>query len=290
MTMTPEQKEIWREWIKHEPADLKQLAKELAAQETLPFPLYHGSNTYALSLTQEQRSAIREACMCLVPYYYAVCEAAGFKQADDAEVRNLCGAEVAEKVMDALVTAERFCSGSKNYEYEATYLTSTVSKVAGYANRSWFCGELHDALHWLQQAAAAANAEMPAMTQEEQTALQLLEECEAAAAPEGVILRLDHVPRMDLISDESGNPIRWERTMYYFLTNTLQENYRAREGYPLSGAISVPLAADSLQALIEEEEHRSETLCREFEKRVFREAMLEKGFSPEAIQAFLERY
>lgn len=290
MALTPEQKSIWRYWIASQDADLKLLAQEMAEEETLPFPLYHGSNTFALSLTKEQRAAIRKACMVLAPYYFAVCKKAGLTRVNDAELREICGsAETADRVADALVTVERYCSGSENFEYEATYLTSTVSKVMGYANRSWFCGELHDALHWLQVAAEQAKAPLPAMSPEELAALQLLQECEASAKPEGVVLRLDNIAMKDLIGYEDGQPINWPRTLHYFLMGTLQENYRACEGYPLTSGVSVPLTDESIQELRDEEEQRPKMLCDAYQKRMFRESMLEKGFSLEDIQAIIER-
>ena len=290
MALTPEQKEIWRYWMTSEKADLDLLAQEMEEGGTLPFPLYHGSNTFALSLTKEQRAAIRKACMVLAPYYFAVCKEAGVTQLDDAQLRELCGsAETAARVSDALVTVERYCSGSENFEYEATYLTSTVSKVMGYANRSWFCGELHDALHWLQVAVEQAKAKLPAMSTEELAALQLLQECESFNNPEGVILRLDNVAMKDLIGYEDGQPINWPRTLHYFLTGTLQENFRACEGYPLTGAVSVPLTEESIQAIMDEEEQRPKLLCDAYQKQMFRDSMLEKGFSLEDIQAIIER-
>jgi len=276
--MTPEQKALFKEFRLFWNPDLKLLAEEFMEQDILPFPLYHGSNTFALSLTAEQRTAIRNACMVLTPYYFEACKNAGFQRVDDA----VFGSNAAS-VNNAYCVAERFCDGSSNFEYEATYLATSFYNAKGYAERSWFCGELHDAVHWLQVAAEAMKVALPAPTSEQQTAMQLLADCEVSAKPEGVLLRFDNFRKQDLLSSEDGSPINWKFVMGSFLRGMLQYNFRAPADYPLLSGTPIPLTPENIARLDEEEDQRVEALCSDFRKRSFREAKLEQGASLEDI-------
>ena len=162
---------------------------------SVPTPLYHGTNQYALSLTGAQRADLLRACRAVEPLIRAALpqlEAAGDASPDLVE---------AVEIWKAM---ER---GSQGFAYGALYLTFARWKAEGYARASRPCGERSSCCARLLQALEERGLLPTGGSPEAFSARILLTALAESQGSPAVILRYDQLPCAQVLALEDGTPL-----------------------------------------------------------------------------------
>lgn len=161
----------------------------------VPLPLFHGTNQYALSLSDSQRRELRQAEDCVIPYI----------RANEAALRQLRDQCADPDLNNALLIWEALERGSTNFEYDSLYLTFSRKKAEEYAAASYPCGERSFCISQLLLAIRRLSPPAPPADDTQAKAVsQLLNALQESKASKQAVLTYPMVPLSKIQAREDG--------------------------------------------------------------------------------------
>ena len=186
--------------------------------DTMPIPLYHGTDKKVLDYSRNERIEIQALCVSISDYAYQLFSEDGLSVFSPSKYKAKRISEIGEYWLYMLDAFQRYDSrknGSNLYEYGSLYLTGDKGKAKWYARGAYILGEQGKTAYWLYTAASKIwnlKACNPYMSRRFERFEELI------AKPRiPVILTFNDIPKNDLFS-EKGEEIDW-KTWGYLLTD-----------------------------------------------------------------------
>lgn len=201
-------------------------------------PLFHGTDRAIVSMTQEERNDLREACATVIDYLLPIYEENEFEKRTSLEnKRDL--EELHVKVINARSKASLRKSKNALYSYENVYLTFDPIKANVYAMNASICGELGYIAYWLLRGAKKLEYTLPIPNSEQETALQKLN-LAGERRPDPVLVCYVGLHK-DRLLTEKGTPIKWETQIDFFFKNFHHGEVRVLGDFDISDGIITSL-------------------------------------------------
>jgi len=202
----------------------KKIYKHMLESDMLPFPLYHGTGTYARSLSAEERAQLLTSCRIVREYLTPILEK---HQVTDGIPRSY-----------AALLAMRIKEKSEMFKYDSLYLTSSLYRAYNYGKEGPYCGEQFHVAETLDTEMTEAGIPYPPASEEQRAALEQIRTI-ASLPSEPVVICFPHLRRDDVQSMENGTPVEWEKIFNSYVNRDDQRSFRMREGISLRDGIRI---------------------------------------------------
>ncbi|MBQ0050445.1 MAG: hypothetical protein KBT11_00100 [Treponema sp.] len=101
-------------------------------------PLYHGTDAYVISMSEEERQDMKQKCFVVIDLLYKLYERNEYQKNFDKPTEN----KEINDLNSIYSQVNALINKSSSYEYECTYLTQDIDKAAYYAKFAYHFGEL----------------------------------------------------------------------------------------------------------------------------------------------------
>ena len=174
---------------------------------TVPIPLYHGTDKKLLEYSEKERIEIQKLCNQISDYCYyrfvddglSIFSLTNYKTKRESEIGDCWS-----YFLDVFQKYDSRKRGSNLYQYGSLYLTGDRKKAEVYARNSFIMGEQGIVAYWLYVAASR-------VWDLKRTSQDLVEMFESLTTQPSIpiVLTFTNIPKDDLLS-ERGEEIDWE--------------------------------------------------------------------------------
>lgn len=177
---------------------------------TVPIPLYHGTDKKLLDYSEKERSEIQKICTQISDYCYHRFLDDGLSIFSPSNYKTKRESEIGDCWRIFLEVFQKYDSrkrGSTLYQYGFLYLTGDRNKAENYARNAYIMGEQGIITYWLYVAAS----KVWDLKRDSQDLVELFERFERLTEKPSIpiLLTFTNIPKNDLLS-ERGKEIQWE--------------------------------------------------------------------------------
>lgn len=187
-------------WI-HELAEM--CAKRLTAEDIIPFPLFHGTSDYALSLSNAERDKLLNDCNCVIDYYNKT--VVEHEHAMLAKAGRISKGFYANEVRGVLNQFHQIMKDRANgLGNKHVFLTSGYEKAIRYAEIGGVCGRLFYVANGLDNIITRLGIECSEPTKGQSKAIARIREVSSIRS-KPVVMCFDNMFISDIDSMASGS-------------------------------------------------------------------------------------
>ena len=124
---------------------------------TIPVPLYHGTDKKIIGYSEKERAEIQELCVAISEYLYHLVSEDGLSIYSPSRYKSKRLAEIGDYWYHFIDAFQRYDSrkkGSNLYQYGSLYLTGDREKAESYARNAFIMGEQGKVAYWLYMGAS----------------------------------------------------------------------------------------------------------------------------------------
>ena len=169
----------------------------------LKTPLYHGTDDFIGCMSKEEREDMKKKCFLMIELLSKIY--------DDNEFEKVYSGENTKEIndiLDYLIAAHSALKNNVFYEYNDTYLTSSLQEAIKFSKNAYHFGEIGTIAWKLYEGLSIINYELPPLNQEQQEALDSIIGF-ADHDPEPVVYAFKNLPIENLV-EEGGRKKEFE--------------------------------------------------------------------------------
>lgn len=169
----------------------------------LKTPLYHGTDDFIGCMSKEEREDMKKKCFLMIELLSKIY--------DDNEFEKVYSGENTKEIndiLDYLIAAHSALKNNVFYEYNDTYLTSSLQEAIKFSKNAYHFGEIGTIAWKLYEGLSIINYELPPLNQEHQEALDSIIGF-ADHDPEPVVYAFKNLPIENLV-EEGGRKKEFE--------------------------------------------------------------------------------
>lgn len=201
-------------------------------------PMFHGTSSAVVNLSQEDRLERIRASKCLINYSLPLLQKYGVGKMTPPQQREIFG-PVAPQIADAYVCARSMKNNSAWFEYDSIYTTFDPDNALRYAKRAFICGEQGYIAYYLYLGLQKCNIKCPKMNGTEVQARDIILSA-ANDISEPLVYMYIGVDKQK-IQKENGHPIAWDRQIKLFMENIHHGNLRILGDFDITTGLPVDL-------------------------------------------------
>ena len=172
-------------------------------EKYLKTPLYHGTDDFIGYMSKEEREDMKKKCFQMIELLSKIY--------DDNEFEKVYSGENTKEIndiLDYLIAAHSTLKNNVFYEYNDTYLTSSLQDAIKFSKNAYHYGEIGTIAWKLYEGISIVNYQLPQLTQEQQDALDSIIGF-AEHDPEPVVYAFKNLPIENLV-EEGGRKKEFE--------------------------------------------------------------------------------
>ena len=172
-------------------------------EKYLKTPLYHGTDDFIGYMSKEEREDMKKKCFLMIELLSKIY--------DDNEFEKVYSGENTKEIndiLDYLIAAHSAMKNNVFYEYNNTYLTSSLEEAIKFSKNAYHYGEIGTIAWKLYEGLSIINYELPPLNQEQQEALDSIIGF-ADHDPEPVVYAFKNLPIENLV-EEGGRKKEFE--------------------------------------------------------------------------------
>ena len=169
----------------------------------LKTPLYHGTDDFIGCMSKEEREDMKKKCFLMIELLRKIYDVNGFDKVYSGE-----NSKEINDILDYLIAAHSALKNNVFYEYNDTYLTSSLQEAIKFSKNAYHFGEIGTIAWKLYEGLSIINYELPPLNQEQQEALDSIIGF-ADHDPEPVIYAFKNLPIENLV-EEGGRKKEFE--------------------------------------------------------------------------------
>ena len=172
-------------------------------EKYLKTPLYHGTDDFIGYMSKEEREDMKKKCFLMIELLSKIYDVNGFDQVYSGE-----NSKEINDILDYLIAAHSALKNNVFYEYNDTYLTSSLQEAIKFSKNAYHFGEIGTIAWKLYEGLSIINYELPPLNQEQQEALDSIIGF-ADHDPEPVVYAFKNLPIENLV-EEGGRKKEFE--------------------------------------------------------------------------------
>ena len=169
----------------------------------LKTPLYHGTDDFIGCMSKEEREDMKKKCFLMIEFLSKIYDVNGFDKVYSGE-----NSKEINDILDYLIAAHSALKNNVFYEYNDTYLTSSLQEAIKFSKNAYHFGEIGTIAWKLYEGLSIINYELPPLNQEQQEALDSIIGF-ADHDPEPVVYAFKNLPIENLV-EEGGRKKEFE--------------------------------------------------------------------------------
>ena len=169
----------------------------------LKTPLYHGTDDFIGCMSKEEREDMKKKCFLMIELLSKIYDVNGFDKVYSGE-----NSKEINDILDYLIAAHSAMKNNVFYEYNNTYLTSSLEEAIKFSKNAYHYGEIGTIAWKLYEGLSIINYELPPLNQEQQEALDSIIGF-ADHDPEPVVYAFKNLPIENLV-EEGGRKKEFE--------------------------------------------------------------------------------
>ena len=169
----------------------------------LKTPLYHGTDDFIGCMSKEEREDMKKKCVVMIELLSKIYDVNGFDKVYSGE-----NSKEINDILDYLIAAHSALKNNVFYEYNDTYLTSSLQEAIKFSKNAYHFGEIGTIAWKLYEGLSIINYELPPLNQEQQEALDSIIGF-ADHDPEPVVYAFKNLPIENLV-EEGGRKKEFE--------------------------------------------------------------------------------
>ena len=169
----------------------------------LKTPLYHGTDDFIGCMSKEEREDMKKKCFLMIELLRKIYDVNGFDKVYSGE-----NSKEINDILDYLIAAHSSLKNNVFYEYNDTYLTSSLQEAIKFSKNAYHFGEIGTIAWKLYEGLSIINYELPPLNQEQQEALDSIIGF-ADHDPEPVVYAFKNLPIENLV-EEGGRKQEFE--------------------------------------------------------------------------------
>lgn len=169
----------------------------------LKTPLYHGTDDFIGCMSKEEREDMKKKCFLMIELLSKIYDVNGFDKVYSGE-----NSKEINDILDYLIAAHSALKNNVFYEYNDTYLTSSLQEAIKFSKNAYHFGEIGTIAWKLYEGLSIINYELPPLNQEQQEALDSIIGF-ADHDPEPVVYAFKNLPIENLV-EEGGRKKEFE--------------------------------------------------------------------------------
>ena len=169
----------------------------------LKTPLYHGTDDFIGCMSKEEREDMKKKCFLMIELLRKIYDVNGFDKVYSGE-----NSKEINDILDYLIAAHSALKNNVFYEYNDTYLTSSLQEAIKCSKNAYHFGEIGTIAWKLYEGLSIINYELPPLNQEQQEALDSIIGF-ADHDPEPVVYAFKNLPIENLV-EEGGRKKEFE--------------------------------------------------------------------------------
>ena len=169
----------------------------------LKTPLYHGTDDFIGCMSKEEREDMKKKCFLMIELLRKIYDVNGFDKVYSGE-----NSKEINDILDYLIAAHSALKNNVFYEYNDTYLTSSLQEAIKFSKNAYHFGEIGTIAWKLYEGLSIINYELPPLNQEQQEALDSIIGF-ADHDPEPVVYAFKTLPIENLV-EEGGRKKEFE--------------------------------------------------------------------------------
>lgn len=159
----------------------------------LKTPLYHGTDDFIGCMSKEEREDMKKKCFLMIELLRKIYDVNGFDKVYSGE-----NSKEINDILDYLIAAHSALKNNVFYEYNDTYLTSSLQEAIKFSKNAYHFGEIGTIAWKLYEGLSIINYELPPLNQEQQEALDSIIGF-ADHDPEPVVYAFKNLPIENLV-------------------------------------------------------------------------------------------
>lgn len=172
-------------------------------EKYLKTPLYHGTDDFIGYMSKEEREDMKKKCFLMIELLSKIYDVNGFDKVYSGE-----NSKEINDILDYLIAAHSALKNNVFYEYNDTYLTSSLQEAIKFSKNAYHFGEIGTIAWKLYEGLSIINYELPPLNQEQQEALDSIIGF-ADHDPEPVVYAFKNLPIENLV-EEGGRKKEFE--------------------------------------------------------------------------------
>lgn len=172
-------------------------------EKYLKTPLYHGTDDFIGYMSIEEREDMKKKCFLMIELLSKIYDVNGFDKVYSGE-----NSKEINDILDYLIAAHSALKNNVFYEYNDTYLTSSLQEAIKFSKNAYHFGEIGTIAWKLYEGLSIINYELPPLNQEQQEALDSIIGF-ADHDPEPVVYAFKNLPIENLV-EEGGRKKEFE--------------------------------------------------------------------------------
>lgn len=169
----------------------------------LKTPLYHGTDDFIGCMSKEEREDMKKKCFLMIELLRKIYDVNGFDKVYSGE-----NSKEINDILDYLIAAHSALKNNVFYEYNDTYLTSSLQEAIKFSKNAYHFGEIGTIAWKLYEGLSIINYELPPLNQEQQEALDSIIGF-TDHDPEPVVYAFKNLPIENLV-EEGGRKKEFE--------------------------------------------------------------------------------
>ena len=169
----------------------------------LKTPLYHGTDDFIGYMSKEEREDIKKKCFLMIELLSKIYDDNKFEKVYSGK-----NTKEINDILDYLIAAHSALKNNVFYEYNDTYLTSSLQEAIKFSKNAYHFGEIGTIAWKLYEGLSIINYELPPLNQEQQEALDSIIGF-ADHDPEPVVYAFKNLPIENLV-EEGGRKKEFE--------------------------------------------------------------------------------
>lgn len=169
----------------------------------LKTPLYHGTDDFIGCMSKEEREDMKKKCFLMIELLSKIYDVNGFDKVYSGE-----NSKEINDILAYLIAAHSALNNNVFYEYNDTYLTSSLQEAIKFSKNAYHFGEIGTIAWKLYEGLSIINYELPPLNQEQQEALDSIIGF-ADHDPEPVVYAFKNLPIENLV-EEGGRKKEFE--------------------------------------------------------------------------------
>ena len=172
-------------------------------EKYLKTPLYHGTDDFIGYMSKEEREDIKKKCFLMIELLSKIYDDNKFEKVYSGK-----NTKEINDILDYLIAAHSALKNNVFYEYNDTYLTSSLQEAIKFSKNAYHFGEIGTIAWKLYEGLSIINYELPPLNQEQQEALDSIIGF-ADHDPEPVVYAFKNLPIENLV-EEGGRKKEFE--------------------------------------------------------------------------------
>ena len=172
-------------------------------EKYLKTPLYHRTDDFIGYMSKEEREDMKKKCFLMIELLSKIYDVNGFDKVYSGE-----NSKEINDILDYLIAAHSALKNNVFYEYNDTYLTSSLQEAIKFSKNAYHFGEIGTIAWKLYEGLSIINYELPPLNQEQQEALDSIIGF-ADHDPEPVVYAFKNLPIENLV-EEGGRKKEFE--------------------------------------------------------------------------------